>query len=167
MSGSLVVDITSVASTAQPPATTVEYAVRNASGRPAWMVDDGWLIFRQDGNSIELSFARGRLQAGAQVFGYFPPAVARLDPGEVAERRFTLSWPLALDRLWNADRIAAPRPGEYRLSVCAGYGTTPQADDPEAGEGVDGGIQRWQRLALSAPVTVRIPAYKGSPGPGG
>ena len=163
MSGSLVVDVTSVTSTVQPPTTEVAYAVRNVGAQPVWMVDDGWLIFRQDGDRIELSFARGRLQKGAQVFGYFAPAVVRLDPGEVADRRFTLTWPLVLDRVWNTDRIATPPPGEYRLSVCVGYGTTPRADDPQSGEDVDGGIQRWQRLALSAPVPVRIPAYKGAP----
>jgi hypothetical protein len=163
MSGGVVVDITAVSNATEPPLTRLAYAVCNAGGRPVWMVDDGWLVFRQDGDRIELSFARGRLQKGVQVFGYFAPAVLRLDCGEIANRHVTLTWPLPLDRIWNAERIAAPAPGEYRLSVGVGYGMTPQADAPNSDESVDAGIRRWQRLALSAPVIVRISAYKGSP----
>ena len=162
MPGSVVVDISSVTSAVHPPATEIVYAVRNAGARPVWLVDDGWLVFRQEGDRIELSFARGRLRTGVQVYGYFAPTVVRLDPGEIADRRFTLTWPLALNRMWNAERTASPTPGEYRLSVRVGYGTTPQAGPPELGEGVDGGIHRWQRSAVSAPVTVRIPAYQRS-----
>lgn len=162
MSGGLVVDIASVTSTTQPPATEVVYKVRNTDMQPVWMVDDGWLIFRQDGDLIEVSFARGRLRKGVQVFGYFAPAVLRLNPSEQVERHFTLTWPLELDRMWNVDRIAAPTPGKHRLSIRVGYGITPQADEPKSGKSVDGPIDRWQRLGQSAPVTFRIPAYEGS-----
>jgi hypothetical protein len=155
----LVVDIVAVTSSVQPPTTDVRYSVRNAGAQPVWLVDDGWLVFQQNGERIEVSFARARLQKGLQIFGYFAPAVVRLNAGEATDRCFTLTWPMLLDRMWNTDRIATPTPGPYQLSVRVGYGNTPQADEPNSGEDVDGGVQRWQRFAVSAPVPLTVPAY--------
>jgi hypothetical protein len=155
----LVVDIVSVTNSAQPPRTEIVYSVRNAGAQPAWLVDDGWLVFHQNDGRIEVSFARAPLQKGVQIFGYFAPTVARLDAGETTDRHFSFTWPMSLDRTWNADRIAAPRPGQYQLSVQVGYGTTPRADDPKRGEDVDGGVQRWQHLSVSAPATLIVPPY--------
>jgi hypothetical protein len=140
-----------------PPVTDLEYEVRNEGQTPVWLVEDGWLIWRQKGQEIELSYARGRMSPGAQVFGYFPPSVAKLDTGAHVTRTIHLTWPHSLDRLWNAESEAAPPPGHYHVSVRIGYGVTPAADAPDLRDGVEGPVLRWQREAVSDAVPMNVP----------
>jgi hypothetical protein len=159
MAGEVTVLIVMVTSRPDPPSSRVDYLVRNDSAAPVWLVDDGWLIWRRNGTRIELSFARGRMRPGAQVYGYFPPAVASLPPATHLARGVDLSWPLELDRLWNAERFAAPPPGDYQLTIRIGYGDTPAPDAPSVGEGVELSMLRWQREAVSGPTTITVPRY--------
>jgi hypothetical protein len=140
-----------------PPETDLEYEVRNETPAPIWLVDDGWLIWRQEGQEIELSYARGKMRPGARVFGYFSPSVTKLEAGERATRSIPLTWPQPLGRLWNAESEAAPQPGAYRVSVRIGYGVTPEPEAPVLGEGVEAPVLRWQQEAVSDAVPMVIP----------
>ena len=159
MIGTVTVVIVNVASQIEPPSTHLEFEVQNHSDAPIWLVDDGWLIWRQTGKEIELSYARGVMQPGTQVFGYFSPSVVKIDPGNRILHVVHLTWPQPLDRLWNAEPYATPTPGEYRVSVHVGYGVAPEPDLPSAGEGVESPIFRWQREASSESVSMQVPPY--------
>jgi hypothetical protein len=159
MAGTVEVKITGISNKVDPPGSEIEYEVRNDTERPIWVVDDGWLTWRQDGQELELSYARGKMRQGAQVFGYFVPVVVKLDPGSSIMRTAHLKWPQSLDRLWNLEPQAAPAPGDYRISVRIGYGVTAEPDSPRLGEDVETPVLRWQREAVSTPVTINVPPY--------
>ena len=154
------VEIVDVISGLAPPTTAVTYEVRNTGSAPVWLVDDGWLVWRQAENRIELSFARATMRPDAQPVGYFDPDVAEIPPGSALRRRASLQWPQKLSTLWNAEPYAAPAPGRHSLSVSVGYGLTPEpselADDPD----VEGDVLRWQRVVASTPVTAVVPDYQ-------
>jgi hypothetical protein len=149
LSESLKITITSMVSHEDLPGTDLEYVVRNDMDSAIWLVNDGWLTWRQMGPEIELSYARGRMRTGAQVFGYFPPDTVKIPPGEQLTRTIHLKWPQALDRLWNTASEANPAPGKYRVSVRIGYGATPGPEPPRSGEGVEEPVLRWQQEAVS------------------
>jgi hypothetical protein len=130
--------------------------VCNNREEPIWLVNDHWLIWRQLGHEIELSYARGKMRPGAQVFGYFPPAVLKMEPDDRVSRSILLTWPHSLDRLWNAVSIAAPSVGEYRVFIRIGYGLTASPEPPGVGEGVEMPVFRWQQEALSAAVPMIV-----------
>lgn len=148
-----------VTSGAAPPSTQIDFDVRNDSAVPVWLVDDGWLIWSQSGNRVELSLARGEMRKGSAVYGYFPPAVARVDPGKSVSRTIRLTWPLRLDRLWNTSPQAAPAPGTYEVSVRVGFGLSTAPDAPGVGESVEAPVLRWQHQAVSDPVAMTVPRY--------
>jgi hypothetical protein len=153
------IDVVEVASASDPRATNVRYVVRNQSDKSVWVVDDGWVTWRQDGDQIELSYARVPMQPGVQPFGYFDPAVVEVAPGDELERTVTLTWPQPLSRLWNAEAEADPPPGEYDLTVRIGYGVTPKPAPPQTlGEGVEAPVLAWQREAVSEPARLTVPA---------
>ena len=158
------VEIVDVATRQQPPETRLAYRVRNHADAQIWLVDDGWPIWRRDGSQTELSFARGRLQPGAQPFGYFPPTVARIEPGEEVTREVTLRWPLTLDRLWNEASEAAPPPGGYDVVVRVGYGVRPEPESPVLGQAVEDPVLHWQREAVSSPAKLHVPPYPDADG---
>jgi hypothetical protein len=160
MAGTVTVTILGVSSVERPPSTAIDYEVVNESREPVWLVDDGWLIWRQTGDEIRLSYARGPMQPGSHVFGYFNPAVVQLAPAERTARVARLTWPQRLDQLWNARAEAAPEPGNYRVTVSVGYGETPEPHGPALGEGVEAPVLRWQRVATSEPVPMRVPVYQ-------
>ena len=160
MVGEVTVIIVKVSSQVEPPASWLEYEVWNEAHVPIWLVDDDWLIWRQTATRIELSYIRGRLRPGAQVFGYFPPSVIKVEPGDHVSKVIQLSWPYTLDQLWNTERFAAPPPGEYQVSVRVGYGLTDEPDAPNAGEGVEASVLRWQREAVSQAVQMEVPPYR-------
>lgn len=162
MIDAIIVEIVRVESRTEPPATQVEYAVKNNSAGPVWVVNDNWLIWSQAGKTIELSFKRGRMRKGSQVFGYFPPAVIRVDPGSSIRARIDLAWPRYLDRLWNSESTAAPPPGEYDVRVRIGYGLTPGPEKLNPGESVEDPVFRWQKEAISPAFTMNIPPYAAS-----
>jgi hypothetical protein len=149
VSQSVTILIKKISSSADPWGCDLEYEVRNDSQAPIWLVNDGWLIWQQTGPVIELSYARGKMRAGSQVLGYFPPAVLQVDSGRQVTKAVTLRWPQSLDRLWNQEVSAAPGRGEYQLSVRVGYGTVPAPDPPSVGEGVEAPVLRWQHEAVS------------------
>lgn len=132
--------------------------MRNETESPIWLVDDGWLVWRQIGQEIELSYARVKMMPGAQVFGYFPPAVVKVEPRRDVSRTIQLSWPLRLDRLWNVEKEVNPSSGTYHVSVRVGYGTTPAPESSQAGEGVEAPVFRWQEEAVSKPVIMTVRA---------
>jgi hypothetical protein len=138
------------------PGADFEYVVRNDSDSPIWLVNDGWLVWRRIGQEIELSYSRAKMMTGSHVFGYFPPAVVKVEPGGDVSRTIHLSWPLALDRLWNAESEASLPPGVYRVSARVGYGARPAPEPPQAGEDVEAPVFRWQREAVSEPVTLTV-----------
>jgi hypothetical protein len=133
--------------------------VRNDTDSPIWLVSDDWLIWHQSGVNIELSYARGKLRKGAQVFGYFPPAVVRIGPAQEVSQQMTLVWPQPLDQLWNSHSVAAPAPGTRQVAVRIGYGLAPEPESPQLGEGVEEPVLRWQKEAVSAPMPLTIPPY--------
>lgn len=153
------VEIVRAVGKTQPPSTQVEYEVRNHTRAPIWLVNDKWLIWSRAGKTLELSFKRGKMRKGSQVFGYFPPAVVRVDPGGSVRTAVNLAWPQQLDPLWNFEQSAAPPPGEYRLSVRVGFGTSPEPGRPLPGESVEDPVFRWQKEAVSPAVLVTIPSY--------
>jgi hypothetical protein len=159
MAQTIIVTIIELTTLDAPPSTVLEYEVRNEGDSAVWVVDDGWMIWGRHGREIELSFARGRMRAGSQPFGYFDPEVIELGASERMVRSAHLTWPQPLDRLWNDEPVAAPAPGEYEVSVRVGFGETPKPAPPHLGEGVEAPVLRWQREAVSAPVRMRVPAY--------
>lgn len=163
MAGVAAVTILSVITQAFPPSTHIEFEVRNEATVPIWLVDDRWLIWHQTDREVELCYARGRMQPGAQVFGYFPPSVVRIERGGSISREIHLTWPQPLDRLWNAERSTTPSPGEYRVSVRIGYGMSPKPNPSEVGESVEAPIFRWQKEAISQPAPMEVPFYKLTP----
>lgn len=157
MAKSVTVEISRISGQVNPPRSELGCDVRNGYLGPIWLVSDDWLIWRQNGQEIELSYARGKMRVGAQVFGYFPPSVVKIEPGEKVSRSIILSWPQSLDRLWNAAPYAAPNAGEYLVSIRIGYGITPAPDPPGVEEGVEASVLRWQREALSEAVRMKVP----------
>src|ERR1700742_696341 len=128
MKASVEVIITKVAAQTQPPANLLRYTVRNSGPQSIWLVKDDWVVWHQQGQQIELSLARTRMQKGVQPFGYFAPEVMAIRAGESISRDLELTWPLSLSRIWNAQRLAAPEPGRYQLKIRIGYGLTPAPD---------------------------------------
>jgi len=136
----------------------LRYGVRNEGDARVWVVDDGWLVWRQEGDRIELGFQRVRMRPGVEPFGYFNPQVAGLDAGAEVERTVALAWPQALDRMWNETAEAAPEPGEYEVAIRVGYGETPEPPPvTRVGESVEAPVLGWQREAVSEPVRLAIP----------
>jgi hypothetical protein len=159
MSEAVKVEISKVSSQETDPSTHLEYEVSNDGDVSIWLVDDEWLIWNQKGNQIELSFKRGKMKRGAQVFGYFSPETVALNPGDRVSRPVELTWPQPLDPLWNDERVAAPAPGQYQISVQVGYGITAEPEPPKLGEGVEARVFRWQKEATSPAVPMTVPAY--------
>ncbi len=159
MGGAVEVKILKVSSLEAAPSTHLEYQVSNDGDAPVWLVDDGWLIWKQTGDQVELSFQRGKMSAGSQVFGYFPPATVTLEPGDKVSRTVELNWPQPLDRLWNDEKLASPAPGQYQVSVRVGYGLTAAAEPPLLGEGVEATVFRWQKEVSSPAASMTVPAY--------
>ena len=162
MAGAVLVSIVSANVRESPPAWLLDYEVRNESRAAVWLVVDESLGFRREGSRIELSYARGPMQAGAQPFGYFDPEVAELPAGGSVRRHLEIPWPSPLSTLWNEQRAAAPPPGEYEVSVRIGYAGTPSPEPPRDGESVEAPVLRWQRTAESPPVRIAVPAYAPS-----
>ena len=160
MADEVTVVITQVAGQTMPSASKIEYEVRNTTSVPIWLVNDGWLIWRQAGTQIELSYARGAMRPGSQVFGYFLPSVVQIEPGGNLSLAIELRWPYGLDLLWNTERRAAPLPGDYQISVRVGYGLTPKPDDPGLHESVEAPVLRWQKEAVSQPVPMNVSFYQ-------
>lgn len=152
------VEIVAVESRADSPGTELTYAVRNGGGTPVWVVDDGFLVWRQEDASVELGYARVPMQPGVEPFGYFSPQVAELAPGAELRRSVSLDWPQRLDGIWNRSDTAAPAPGAYAIAVRIGYGETPEPAPPALGEGVEGPVLTWQREAVSEPAKLSVPA---------
>lgn len=156
----LTVDIVDVASSAEPPGAELRYVVRNHSDATAWVVDDGWLAWRQEDRLIELCYARVPMRPGAEPFGYFGPQMVAVAPGGTLKRAVTLSWPQPLSRLWNAEHLAEPPPGEYKVTVRIGYAPTPKPEPPQTlDEGVEAPVFAWQRDAVSEPADLVVPAW--------
>jgi hypothetical protein len=160
MLGAVSVVIVKLTTQNNPPVCSLEYVVQNQTPAPIWLVNDNWLIWRQQGESIELCYARGHLRPGAQVFGYFPPAVVAIEPGDCVTRRVDLTWPQPLEGLWNGQLAAAPAPGTYLLCVRVGYGCSPKPSSPELEEGVEASVFRWQQEAVSDAKVFMVPAYR-------
>ena len=140
-----------------PPGADLRYVVRNGGGAPVWLVDDGWLVWRQDGARIELGFQRAPMREGVEPFGYFDPQVAEIAPGDAVERTVALAWPQALDRLWNEQREVAPPAGEYEVAVRVGYGETPKPPPvTQVGVPVEAPVLAWQREAVSEPARLTV-----------
>lgn len=136
----------------------LRYVVRNDGNATVWLVDDGWLVWRREGNRIELGFQRVPLRPGIEPFGYFDPQVAPIEPGGELTRTVALSWPQPLDRMWNEEREVALPPGEYEVAVRVGYGGSEKAPPVQrVGEGVETPVLAWQHEAVSEPVTLTVP----------
>lgn len=143
----------------RPGAAQLRYVASNDAGEPVWVVDDGWLAWRQDGDRIELVYARVPMARGTHPFGYFPPQTVELAAGASLERDVSLAWPQPLSRLWNDRAEADPEPGAYTVAVRVGYGETPEPAPPELGGSVEEPVLAWQREAVSeaVPLTVSRP----------
>lgn len=157
------VSIVSAVVVVSPPAWRIEFEVRNHGDATLWVIADESLVFRQDDGRIELSYARGRMQPGAQVFGYFDPEVVALAPGASVRRWVEIAWPCRLSGLWNDRPVAAPSPDEYDVAVRVGFASTPSPPAAAEGEHVEAPVLRWQRAAVSRPIRIAVPPYEGAP----
>jgi hypothetical protein len=158
-SPAVAVDITDASSTQDPPATRLTYRVRNETGATIWLVDDGFLAWRQDGRLIVLDFSRVPMRPGVQPFGYFNPRVVAVESRDEVSREVSLDWPLDLSGLWNADDVVAPAPGRYDVVVRVGYGESPEPPPVEdLSQSVEAPVLAWQRVAESEPAGVDVPA---------
>jgi hypothetical protein len=133
-------------------ATILTYEVVNGLAGPIWLVADDWIVWRQEGEDIEIGLARVPLRPGVQVFGYFPPTVVEVAAGRSLPRALLLGWPLSLSGIWNATRRVERPHRPCRIRVRVGYGVRPAPEDPAPGEPVDAPVFRWQREAVSQPV---------------
>lgn len=154
------VNIIQVTSRQDPPSTTLEFVVKNEGNVLIWLVNDRWLIWQFCGKWIELSFHRGKMRSGAQVFGYFSPEMIMIKPGDSVIQTVELNWPQPLDSLWNREAKASPHPGLYQVSVRVGYGLSANPEPPSLGEAVEAGVLRWQKVAISPPVSMEVPVYR-------
>lgn len=156
----IAVVILNVVTQATLAVTIVEYEVKNDGAVPIWLVHDGWLIWKQDGEHIELSFKRGAMRVGSQVFGYFPPAVVKVESEARFRETVELKWPFDLDPLWNTTVLARPAPGTYQVSVRVGYGLSAAPDAPTTGQSVEAPVLSWQQEAVSPTVSMIVPEYR-------
>ena len=156
MSGQVDVVIGKTDSRRDPPVLDISYNVSNSSPDPIWMVSDGWIVWSRIGGRIEISLARGKMNPASAVFGYFVPATVQIPSGSTRAGSLALHWPLELDRLWNREGTVRPPPGRYDFTLRIGYGTTPVPDDPVLGESVESPVLRWQKQALSDPVSAEV-----------
>ena len=138
----------------------LEYNVRNLGQQVVWLVVDESLVLRRDGRHIELSYAREKMQPNVHVFGYFDPKVEKIAPERSLQRSIEITWPCILSDIWNAERVVAPSPGEYEVSVRIGFAATAVPEPPKVGESVEAPVLRWQKEAVSLPVWLPIPRYK-------
>jgi hypothetical protein len=153
------VKVTQTTTARRPPSTKVKFVVSNRGTAPIWLVDDGWPIWKQRGRLLEVSLARGKMQPGAQAYGYFDPVVTKIGPGKHATRTVELAWPLPLSRLWNAMAQATPEPGDYRFRIRVGYGLKAKPDRVRLGEEIEAPVLRWQQEAVSDPHSLIVPPY--------
>ncbi len=158
----VLVSIVSAIVQVSPPAWHLEYEVHNLSGAVIWLVVDESLVLRRNGAHIELSYARGKMQSGVQVFGYFDPNVVNIPPGGSLRRAIEIVWPCRLSDIWNAEREATPPPGEYEVSVRVGFALTEAPKPRKVGENVETPVLRWQKEAVSPPLRITIPPYTPS-----
>ncbi len=149
---------------ASTPSWRLTYEVRNSTGSPVWLVDDGALALRHVGRQIELSYAREAMQPGAKVFGYFAPAVVAIAGHDALRRSVMLRWPCRLSDLWNPQREAALSPGDYAVTVRVGFGTTDAPAPPRVGQEVEEPVLAWQTTAVSKPMTITLPPYPAASG---
>ncbi len=156
------VSIVSAMVQVSPPAWQLEYEVRNLARTVFWLVVDESLVLRRDDAHMELSYARGKMQPGVQVFGYFDPKVAKIPPGGSLRRSVEITWPCSLSDIWNAEHEATPPPGEYEVSVRIGFASTAAPKPPKVGEGVEAPVLSWQKETVSQPVRIAIPPYTPS-----
>lgn len=162
MAGKVMVSIVSAIAQTSPSAWHLEYELQNLEPATIWMLVDESLTLQRDDAHIELSYARGKMQPGLHLFGYFDPAVVTIPPGGRLRRSVKISWPCALSDIWNAEREAAPPVGEYEVSVRVGFASTALPQPPNLGEDVEAPVLRWQKEAVSAPVRLAIPPYTPS-----
>lgn len=160
MNENVTVKIVSISNSKDFPITYLTYVVQNRTHKSIWLVDDDWLIWQHSGQHIKLSYARGRMQPGAEVFGYFPPSVIEIQSDKQVTKLVQLEWPYSLDPLWNSERWAAPLPGEYQVSVQIGYGLTSEPYAPNLEEGVEFPVLRWQKQVISEAVLMSVPNYQ-------
>lgn len=156
----IVVSIVSAIVQVSPPAWHLEYDVRNLGEGVVWLVVDENLVLRHEEAHIELSYARGKMQPGVQVFGYFDPEVVEVPPGGSLRQSVEITWPCPLSDIWNTEREATPPPGKYEVSVRIGFALTATPEPPQVGEDVEAPVLRWQREAVSQPVRIEIPKYR-------
>ena len=156
MSGPVSVVIGKIDPRRDPPGLDISYQVSNGGPDSIWLVNDGWIVWNQTGGQIEISLARGTMNPASAVFGYFAPATVEIPSGSTRTGSLALSFPLDLDRLWNPERSAHPPPGRYAFTLRVGYGLTPLPVDPVLGESVESPVLRWQKEALSAPISAEV-----------
>ncbi len=154
----VLVSIVSATVTASPPAWNIAYEVHNTGQSVVWLVVDESLKLRRKNNHIELSYARGKMQSGVQVFGYFDPKAVKLLPGESLRRFVDITWPCHLSDIWNNERVSSPPFGIYEVTVRVGFALT-AAPKLEGGESVEGSVLRWQMEAVSPSVQMEIQQY--------
>ncbi len=150
------VNITHITKGSDPGTTIIDYRVENHGSAPIWLVDDGWLVWRQQGSDVELSYARAALQPGVEVYGYFNPEVVKIKPNTHVVRHIELSCPLALSRIWNTDSEVMLPQGVYDITIRIGYGLTREPQKPVLGESVETPVLRWQKEAKSSPARMQI-----------
>ncbi len=159
IAGKVLVSIASALVNVDLSAWHLEYDVRNLGRVVIWLVVDESLVLRRDDAHIELSYARGKMQPGVHVFGYFNPKVVKISPGESLRQSVEITWPCRLSDIWNAEREATPPPGEYEVSVRVGFASTAAPKPPKVGEDVEVPVLRWQKETVSPPVRIAIPPY--------
>ena len=155
----VLVSIVSVIVKASPPTWHIEYDVCNLGRAVIWLIVDESLVLRHDDTHIELSYARGKMQPGVQVFGYFDPAIVNIPPDRSLRRSVEITWPCRLSDIWNLEREVTLPPGEYKVSVRVGFALTEAPQPPKVGEDVEAPVMLWQKETVSPLVQIVIPPY--------
>jgi hypothetical protein len=148
---------------ADQPAWQLEYEVKNSGADPIWLIVNEGLGLYREGRKIELSWARKKMRPNVAVFGYFDPEIKEVSAGESFRQAETITWPARLSDIWNAEREAAPPPGDYEVSIRIGYAATQEPPFVEVSEGVEDAVLNWQKEAASLPVRLEIPPYEIAP----
>ena len=156
------ITVEKVAVSTSPPGNEVTFKVVNNSDQPIWLVDDDWFIWNSSGEITEISYARGKMVSGVEVFGYFDPKVKKIHPSETISRKQHFEWPVRLNGIWNQKEWASPPSGKVKVRLRVGFGYNPNI--PSQGtkdlKDIEESVLSWQEEATSEAFEMEIPEYQ-------
>lgn len=144
----VVVEISSIKKSELEGSNLVLYKVSNFYNKNIFLVADNWFTWAAHDSVVEISFARAKMQAGVNVFGYFLPSVIKVVPKQSIVKELHLSFPLKLDTIWNKEKQVVLKKGNYRLKLKVGYGLSEKIDEGNFLTPEDQ-VMNWQKIAES------------------